>query len=58
MNLSSPTKSDLIDGHGAGTIVDDEPRISIAPAASRSEGNTGQAPLAFAVTLSAASTRR
>ena len=33
--------------------MDDEPRISITPA-SRSEGNTGQSPLAFTVTLSSA----
>ncbi len=54
VNLSSPTNATVADGQGAGTIVDDEPRISITPSVSRSEGNTGQAPLAFAVTLSAA----
>jgi hypothetical protein len=35
-----------------GTIVDDEPRISITPSVSRGEGNTGQTPFAFIVTLS------
>ena len=54
VNLSSPTGATIADGQGVGTIVDDEPRISITPSVSRSEGNTGQAPLAFAVTLSSA----
>ena len=54
VNLSSPTSATVADGQGVGTIVDDEPRISITPSVSRREGNTGQAPLAFAVTLSSA----
>jgi hypothetical protein len=54
--LSSPTNALLADGEGQGTIVDDEPHsyLSIA-SASRSEGNIGQTPIAFAVTLSSAS---
>lgn len=52
VNLSSAATPDLIIGHGTGTIADDEPHIAITPSMSRSEGNTGQAPLAFAVTLS------
>src|SRR5439155_13121556 len=31
VNLSSPTNATIADGQGVGTIVDDEPRISIAP---------------------------
>src|SRR5207247_1608585 len=54
VNLSSPTNATIADGQGVGTIVDDEPRISITPSMSRSEGNTGQTPFAFAVTLSSA----
>src|SRR5207249_6819753 len=54
VNLSSPTNATIADGQGVGTIVDDEPRISITPYMSRSEGNTGQTPFAFAVTLSSA----
>src|SRR5439155_222492 len=53
--LSSPTNANLTIGYATGTIVDDEPRISITPSMSRSEGNTGQTPFAFAVTLSSAS---
>jgi hypothetical protein len=41
-------------GNSVVTIIDDEPRIAITPAVSGSEGNTGQTPFAFAVTLSSA----
>jgi predicted outer membrane repeat protein len=54
VNLSSLANAVVADGQGMATIVDDEPHISITPSMSRSEGNTGQAPLAFAVTLSSA----
>jgi len=52
VNLHSPATAIVADGQGQGTIVDDEPRIAITPAVSGSEGNTGQTPIAFAVTLS------
>ena len=42
-------------GHGDGTIVDDEPHISIGDV-TVTEGNTGTRAASFAVTLSAAST--
>jgi probable HAF family extracellular repeat protein len=54
VNLSGATNAIIVDGQGVGTIVDDEPRISITPSMSRSEGNTGSTPFAFAVTLSSA----
>ena len=44
----------LADGQGVGTIVDDEPRISISDV-SRKEGNSGTTLFVFTVTLSAAS---
>lgn len=42
------------DAQGAGTIVDDEPRINIQ-SVSRNEGNSGTTTFAFTVSLSAAS---
>jgi chitinase len=55
VNLSGATGGAvIIDGQGVGTIVDDEPRISIGDVA-RSEGNSGTTLLVFTVTLSAAS---
>jgi hypothetical protein len=51
--LSNPTNA-TINRVGVGTIVDDEPHVSIAPSVSGSEGNTGQTPFAFTVTLSSA----
>jgi probable HAF family extracellular repeat protein len=54
VNLSSPTNATIADGQGAGTIVDDEPRISISDVAKK-EGRRGQTTLfIFTVTLSAA----
>jgi len=54
--LGNPTNALLADDQGQGTIVDDEPHsfLSITPVVSHSEGNTGQTPFAFAVTLSSA----
>jgi hypothetical protein len=52
VNLSSPTNAVIADGQGLGTIMDDEPRLSITPFVSHSEGNTGQTPFYFPVTLS------
>jgi chitinase len=54
VNLSGATNAIIVDGQGVGTITDDEPRISITPSMSRGEGNNGQTPFAFAVTLSSA----
>jgi len=44
----------LGDGQGTVTIVDDEPRIDIT-SVSKNEGNSGNTPFSFTVTLSAAS---
>ena len=53
VNLSSPGNATIADGQGAGTIVDDEPRISISDV-TRVEGNSGTTSFVFTVTLSAA----
>jgi hypothetical protein len=54
VNLSAPTNATIADGQGVGTIVDDEPRISISDV-SKLEGKTAQTTLfVFTVTLSAA----
>ena len=54
VNLSSPTNATIADGQGVGTIVDDEPRLSI-DGMSAAEGNSGTTEFTFTVTLSAAS---
>jgi hypothetical protein len=52
VNLGNPTNATLADGQGVGTIVDDEPRISISDV-SRKEGQKNQTTLfTFTVTLS------
>jgi hypothetical protein len=54
VNLSSPTNATLADGQGMGTIVDDEPRVSIGDV-SKKEGNGKKTTLfTFTVTLSVA----
>jgi hypothetical protein len=54
VNLSSSTNATIGDGHGVGTIVDDEPRVSISDV-SKKEGKKNQTTLfTFTVTLSAA----
>ena len=54
VNLSSPTNATITDGQGVGTIVDDEPRISIGNV-TKAEGRKGQTTLfTFTVTLSVA----
>ncbi len=54
VNLSNPTNATLTDAQGVGTILDDEPRISIGDV-SMAEGKKGQTTLfTFTVTLSAA----
>jgi hypothetical protein len=53
VNLSSPTNATIADGQGVGTIVDDEPRISISDV-TKAEGRKGRTTLfTFTVTLSA-----
>ncbi|HUE74169.1 MAG TPA: Calx-beta domain-containing protein [Pirellulaceae bacterium] len=54
MNLGNATNATIADDQGVGTIVDDEPRISISDV-SKSEGKRGKTTLfTFTVTLSAA----
>jgi hypothetical protein len=53
VNLSSPTNAVIADGQGVGTIVDDEPRISISDV-TKKEGNSKKTTsFTFTVTLSA-----
>ena len=53
VNLSAPTNATIGDGQGIGTILDNEPRISISDV-SKSEGKKNQTTLfTFTVTLSA-----
>jgi len=54
VNLSAATNGLIVDSQGVGTIVDDEPRISISDV-SKAEGRKGKTTLfAFTVTLSIA----
>jgi hypothetical protein len=54
VNLSGPTNATIADGQGVGTILDDEPRISISDV-SKKEGKKNQTTqFTFTVTLSAA----
>src|SRR5262249_53080867 len=54
VNLSGATNATIADGQGTGTILDDEPRISIGDV-SKKEGKKNQTTLfTFTVTLSAA----
>jgi hypothetical protein len=53
INLSGATNATIADGQGVGTIVDDEPRISINDVTKR-EGRKGMTLFTFTVTLSAA----
>jgi ribosomal protein L35AE/L33A len=54
VDLSAPTNATIGDGTGFGTILDNEPRISINDV-TVSEGNTGTIGADFTVSLSAAS---
>ena len=55
VNLTSASGGAVIaDGQGIGTIVDDEPRVTISDVSSN-EGNSGTKPFTFTVSLSAAS---
>jgi hypothetical protein len=54
VNLSAPTNATIADGQGAGTIIDDEPRISISDV-TKYEGRRNKTTLfTFTVTLSVA----
>jgi hypothetical protein len=54
VNLNSPTNATIADGQGVGTILDDEPRISISDV-TKKEGKKNQTTqFTFTVTLSAA----
>jgi hypothetical protein len=54
VNLSAPTNATIADGTGVGTIVDDEPRISISDV-TKAEGRRNRTiQFTFTVTLSAA----
>jgi hypothetical protein len=53
VNLSNPVNGGIADNQGVGTILDDEPRMSINDV-SMSEGNSGTKNFVFTVTLSAA----
>src|SRR5262249_28988722 len=54
VNLSTPTNATIADGQGVGTILDNEPRISISDVTHK-EGNGKKTTLfVFTVTLSAA----
>lgn len=54
VTLSNPTNATIADGQGIGTIIDDEPRISISDV-SKMEGKKGQTTLfTFTISLSAA----
>lgn len=51
--LNSPTNATIADGQGVGTILDDEPRMSINDV-TVTEGNTGAVNVTFTVSLSVA----
>jgi hypothetical protein len=53
VNLDSPTVAPIADGQGVGTILDDEPRLTIGDV-SLNEGNKGTTSFNFTVSLSAA----
>jgi probable HAF family extracellular repeat protein len=53
VNLSAPTNATIGDGQGIGTILDDEPRVSINDV-TVTEGNTGAVNATFTVSLSVA----
>jgi len=53
VNLSQATNAVIADSQGVGTIVDDEPRVSINDVA-KNESNGGSTSFVFTVTLSAA----
>lgn len=54
VNLSSPVNVSIVDGQGAGAIVDDEPRISISDATKKEGNGKKTTQFTFTVTLSVA----
>ncbi len=54
VNLSAPSGATIADGQGLGTILDDDPSVSISDV-TRFEGNSGNTRFVFTVSLSAAS---
>src|SRR5262249_49417561 len=54
VNLGSPANAAIVDGQGVGTILDDEPRVSINDVTMK-EGNSGLTAFPFTVSLSVAS---
>src|SRR5262249_10483941 len=52
VNLDSPTVASIADGQGVGTILDDDPDITITDL-SATEGNTGTTNFVFPVSISA-----
>ena len=54
VNLSSPTNANIADGQGVGTILDDEPRISISDVTKKEGNGKKTTSFVFTVTLSAA----
>jgi hypothetical protein len=53
INLTSPNNATIADGQGVGTIVDDDPRVSISDVRMK-EGNSGLTAFVFMVNLSVA----
>ena len=51
INLSAANNATVLDGQGVGTIVDDEPRVTINDVA-RAEGDSGTTTFVFTVSLS------
>src|SRR5690606_11578499 len=51
VNLSAASGANLVDAQGVGTIVDDDPRISISDV-TKYEGNSGTTRFVFTVSLS------
>jgi Calx-beta domain len=54
VNLSAPTNATIADSQGVGTIVDNEPRISISDVSKYEDKNRKTTLFTFTVTLSAA----
>ncbi len=54
VNLSTPTNAIIADGQGVGTIVDDEPRVSIGDVTKKEGNGKKTTSLTFTITLSAA----
>jgi hypothetical protein len=57
VNLTNAVNGDILDAQGIGTIIDDEPTVSIAggPTVTVTEGDSGTKPMQFTATLSAPS---